>query len=193
MFNLSALLLFVFIQAYTPGPNIITSLGNATRLGFKKSYPYNLGIFAGLIIVMSGCAIFSSLLVTYFPKIRPVLQIVGAAYLLWLAYKTFRSSSDFENGKEGRSGFLSGLLLQFVNPKTYLYGTTAMTVYILPYYNQPIILFGFAALIAFMGFSGTVVWSVFGSLFRSLFQKHGKVVNAVLALLLVYCAVMLFF
>ena len=38
----------------------------------------------------------------------------------------------------------------------------------------------------------TLCWSAFGSAFKWLFSKHARVVNLVMALLLVYCAVSLF-
>lgn len=69
----------------------------------------------------------------------------------------------------------------------------SMEAYILPHYNGNIpALFGFAMLLAFIGFVFTLCWSAFGSLFRRLFSAHAKIVNTVMALLLVYCAVSLF-
>ena len=92
-----------------------------------------------------------------------------------------------------REGFLSGLLLQFINPKIYLYCIMSMEAYILPYYGgQPVILFPFALLLAFIGFAFTMAWAAFGSVFRLLFSRHARVVNTIMALLLVYCAVSLF-
>ena len=92
-----------------------------------------------------------------------------------------------------REGFLSGLLLQFINPKIYLYCIMSMEAYILPYYGgQPVILFLFALLLAFIGFAFTLAWAAFGSVFRLLFSRHARVVNTIMALLLVYCAVSLF-
>ena len=68
-----------------------------------------------------------------------------------------------------------------------------MEAYILPHYNnQPIILVGFALLLAFIGFLFTLLWSLFGSVFKYLFSEHTKLVNTIMALLLVYCAVSLF-
>ena len=68
-----------------------------------------------------------------------------------------------------------------------------MEAYVLPYYeDRPVILFLFALLLAFIGFVFTLCWSAFGSVFRLLFSRHARVVNTIMALLLVYCAVSLF-
>jgi hypothetical protein len=37
-----------------------------------------------------------------------------------------------------------------------------------------------------------LLWSLFGSVFKMLFSKYAKITNAIMALLLVYCAVSLF-
>jgi len=47
-------------------------------------------------------------------------------------------------------------------------------------------------LLAFVGFSGTIAWAVFGAAFSQLLSKYGRIVNPILALLLVYCALSLF-
>ncbi|WP_347559733.1 LysE family transporter [Clostridium sp. AM58-1XD] len=121
------------------------------------------------------------------------MLLAGAAYMLYLAYETFRSSSDIQD-QNSRSSFLSGLILQFINPKIYIYCIISMEAYILPYYSHsPFILFCFAMLLAFIGFLFTLCWSAFGSAFKLLFSKYARITNTVMALLLIYCAVSLFF
>lgn len=39
------------------------------------------------------------------------------------------------------------------------------------------------------GFLCTLLWALFGAVFEKFFKKYSKIVNAVMALLLVYCAV----
>ncbi|MFA9380635.1 MAG: LysE family transporter [Acetanaerobacterium sp.] len=191
MFNAYTFLAYIFIMAFTPGPNNIMAMTNASRYGFRKSFPFNLGILVGFSIVMAVCAVFSTMLVTIIPSIKPVMIVLGAAYMLYLAWKILRSSSI--KMKESKSaGFVTGMLLQFVNPKIMIYGITAMSTYILPYYNEPHEIALFASLLVFVGFSGTVCWSVFGMMLYKLFLNHAKVMNTIMALLLVYCAASLF-
>lgn len=116
---------------------------------------------------------------------------LGALYMLYLAWGTVKSGSIEDDHSAG--GFASGLFLQFVNPKIYIYCIMSMEAYILPYYaGNWAALFGFAMLLAFIGFAFTICWSAFGSVFRLMFSKYSKQVNAVMALLLVWCAVSLF-
>lgn len=192
MFPWYSFLTYAVITAATPGPNNIMSMSNAGRLGFRRALPFNLGIWAGFTIVMALCTLFCTALSALIPAIRLPMLVLGAAYMLYLAWGTFRSS-DVIQEDHAREGFRSGLLLQFINPKIYLYGIMSMEAYILPYYSgQPAVLLFFALLLAFIGFVFTLAWAAFGSVFRFLFSRHARAVNTVMALLLVYCAVSLF-
>ena len=192
MFPWYAFLTYTVITAATPGPNNIMSMSNAGRLGFRRALPFNLGIWVGFTIVMVLCPLFCTALSALIPAIRLPMLVLGAAYMLYLAWGTFRSS-DVIQEDHAREGFRSGLLLQFINPKIYLYGIMSMEAYILPYYSgQPAVLLFFALLLAFIGFVFTLAWAAFGSVFRFLFSRHARAVNTVMALLLVCCAVSLF-
>lgn len=192
MFSWINFLTYAIITAITPGPNNIMSMSNASRLGFKRSLPFNIGIWAGFSVVMLVCTLFSSMLSFVLPTIKMPMLIIGAAYMLYLSWKTFKSSPEIEES-HARNGFGSGLVLQFVNPKIYIYCIISMEVYILPYYsNQLLVLFGFAILLAFIGFSFTLCWSIFGSIFKQIFSKYANITNTIMSLLLVYCAISLF-
>ena len=98
---------------------------------------------------------------------------------------------SIESGKE--ASFLSGMILQFMNPKIYIYAITAMSLYILPVYHSVAVLIGFTVVLTAIGASGSFIWALFGSAFCRLLVKHTKIVNITMALLLVYCAASLFF
>ncbi len=193
MFSWVNFLSYAVVTAVTPGPNNLMSMSNAGRLGFKRALPFNLGIWAGFTIVMLLCTAFCGALSDLIPRIKTPMLIVGAAYMLYLAWKTFKSPPVTDEDGQGRGGFLSGLALQFVNPKIYIYCIVSMEAYILPYYQGrwPELTL-FALLLAFIGFVFTLCWALFGSVFRMLFSKYARVTNTVMALLLVYCAVSLF-
>ena len=192
MFNWISFLAYIVVTAATPGPNTLMSLSCGVRHGLKKSMPFQFGIGAGFAAASVLCMVFCSLLSTVIPQIEMPMKVAGAAYMLYLAWKTLTASAKVE-GREVECTFWSGFALQFVNPKLYIYCIVSMETYVLPYYQgQWAALTGFALLLAFCGFFFTVCWAAFGSAFQSLFARHGKAVNAVMALLLVYCAVSLF-
>jgi threonine/homoserine/homoserine lactone efflux protein len=168
------------------------SMSNAVHFGLKNSYPFNLGCFAGFFTVMLMCTIFSSTLFNYIPQVKIYMLAIGASYMLYLAWKIFKSSFEIKLDKPGKTSFISGLLFQFVNPKLYIYAITVMSVYILPVFNSKMILAGFSFLLALVGITSTLVWALFGEAFHRLLHNNSRVVNTIMSLLLVYCAVSLF-
>ena len=170
MFRLSDFLIYCFITAYSPGANNLLSMSNAMRLGFSRSIRFNFGITAGFSIVMALCTIFSAALYSLLPKVKIVMQVLGAAYMLYLAWKVWRSTGDLNNGTGKEAGFLSGMIL----------------------YQSFGALCGFTVLLSVIGASGTYVWALFGAAFCKFFSMHARMVNFVMAILLVYCAVSLF-
>jgi threonine/homoserine/homoserine lactone efflux protein len=191
MFPWLSFLSYIVIVAYTPGPNNIMSMNNAKNVGFRKGIVFNLGMFAGFLVVMVLCLVFSTVLYTLVPKIHLPMKILGAAYMVYLIIKTLIPFKEREI-KNNNGSFLLGALLQLINPKIIIYGMTAMSSYILPYYSEISLLLLFALLLSFVGFTGTICWALFGSLFSVLFNKHGKVLNIIMSVLLIYCAVSLF-
>ena len=193
MFNWVSFLTYAVITAVTPGPNNIMSVSNESRKGFEGARPFNFGIWLGFSLVMLICTFLCSMVSALIPKVKMPMLIAGAAYMLYLAWETFRSSDVIEETRS-HGGFLSGLALQFVNPKIYIYCILSLEAYILPFYSgQFLPLAGFALLLAFIGFAFTLCWSAFGSVFKRLFSTHAKGMNTLMALLLVYCAASLFF
>ena len=193
MLNFTAFLSYVLVTSFTPGPNNIMSMSNATRYGFKKSIMFNVGVFCGFFIIMALCSIFNVALYALIPSIKPIMTVIGAVYILWLAWKTYKSKPPIEDENSKRTNtFLAGLLLQFFNPKGILYGITTVSTFIVPNYKSVLVLTGFSVFLAFVGFVSTSCWSLFGSVFQKFLAKNNKVFNTVMALLLVYCAVSLF-
>ncbi|HHU13494.1 MAG TPA: LysE family transporter [Clostridiaceae bacterium] len=188
--NCTAFLSYVFLTLYTPGPNTIMSMTNAAKYGFRKSFPFTLGVFLGFFTMMLASAAFSSLLYRVIPAIKPVMLVIGAAYIMWLAWKVWRDKPrTSKRGPVETNTFASGLLLQFVNVKVMLFGITAMSSFVRPHFENPLILAAFALFTTFVGFSANISWGLFGAAFERLFKRHGRVLHGVMALLLVYTAV----
>jgi len=185
-------LTYAVITAITPGPNNIMAMSNGSRKGFCRAMPFNFGMWAGFILVLTLCTVFCSTLSALIPKIKTPMLIIGAVYILWLAWETYRSDGNIEeNHRHDR--FVAGMLLQFVNPKFFLYCIMSLEAYILPVYfgNTMAILFLDAVLVLICMICN-LLWTSFGASFRRLFAEHTKIVNTILAVLLVLCAVSLF-
>ncbi|WP_228731245.1 LysE family transporter [Clostridium zeae] len=112
--------------------------------------------------------------------------------MLWLAWHVAKSKSDSqEESIEKADSFITGFILQFVNVKIILYGITAISTFILPFYSSFFSIGAFTLLITVFGCSGVFAWAIFGAVFQKFFERYRITVNIIMALLLVYSAITL--
>lgn len=188
--NWAAFCSYVLLTAITPGPNNIMAMSNSAKYGLRRSLPFNVGVLLGFLVVMGLCAAFSSLLYEFIPAVKPYMLVLGAAYILYLAWSIWRDKPHAEKRSvfSNTNTVLAGAVLQLVNVKVILYGITALSSFVLPFYNSVPVLAAFCVILSVTGFLCTLLWTVFGAVFERFFKRWSKVVNAVMALLLVYCA-----
>ena len=184
------LLSFVVVTTFTPGPNNISSASMGVLYGYRNTFKYLLGITAGFFFVMLMCAYVSSTLLKLMPSAEPVLRLVGAAYILWLAIGTARASYTFSSTGQAPMGFKKGFFLQALNPKVAIYGLTLYSTFLSSITGNPIALTVFAGLFALTAFCSTSTWALAGAAIKKhLHQPRVRIlVNTILVLLLVYCA-----
>lgn len=186
-------LLYVFVTTFTPGPNNIMAMLSANKYGFKKTIKFCLGVGTGFFVIMLLCSYFNLLLKNTIPKIEFYMTIFGSIYMLYLAVKImFSKGNNKESDQNSNNGFNTGMILQFINPKVILYGITAISTFVIPFNNSNLNLILFSLFLAFVGFVGTVCWSLFGSLFQKFLTKYKSQFNLVMGLLLLYSAVSIF-
>lgn len=188
MFSCFSFFSYILVVSYTPGPINIMSMNNAKNVGFKKGIIFNLGNFTGHFLVMVLCLIFSKALYAVIPQIQFPMKIIASAYLVYLIFKIIIPSKKETTGE----GFITGALLQLINPKVIMFGLTVMTSYILPYYSEIPTIILFTVLLSSVQLTGNICWTLFGSTANKLFNTHGKILNFVMAVLLLYCAVKLY-
>lgn len=173
-----------------PGPNNVLLLSAAGQRGFKKCVPLLLGIWTGLITVMVIAGAFCTVLSSVIPAAAPYLKYVGAAYILYLAWLTLRRKPSFAEGEKEQSlSFKNGFLLQFLNVKVIMLGLAVFPGYFLPYGSGITNILLFAVTMTVCCGIGNLIWAFFGSVLNPLYEKRYRVINLVMALLLVYCAV----
>jgi len=189
---LTSFSLYLFINAFTPGPGNILALNTVTAYGWRKGKNLFFGIFAGYYCVQAICAIFTFGLDQLLNPVMGVLKYVGAAYIVWLAIHILRCRPE-EAASDKKPSFWVGFVLQFVNVKIYLFGVTALSGYIVPYYSSLGMLLLFEMIIATVGTIATLTWIFFGVLLQKVYVKYYRPINIVLALFLLVCAVGILF
>ena len=189
----AAFISYIFVTAFTPGPNNLMALTNAAKFGLRKACAFCSGVFFGFLIVISLSAFLTTALYSSIPKIEPIMKIIGALYMIFLAVSIFRDKPKRNDSKKtilNPSSLFTGTIMQLVNVKVIIYGITSMTTFIIPNTQSTIGIVSGILILSMVGFLGTLTWALFGSFFQSLFIKYQKQTNFIMAVLLVYCAVM---
>jgi len=182
-----AFLIYVLINAFTPGPGNILALNTMSNYGCEKGKILFFGIFAGYYCVQALCAFFIYGLDQVLHPVMYVLKYVGAVYITLLAaHVAFSKPSD--KTEENKPSFWYGFILQFVNIKIFLFGITALTGYVVPYYTSLGMLLLFEMIIATIGSIATITWIFFGGVFQKSYIRYFRVVNLFLSLILLECA-----
>ena len=158
-----ALASFVVITSFTPGPNNVSSASMGVLYGYKTTMPYLLGIASGFFLVMILCGWISFTLLRLIPAVENILRIIGAAYILWLAFHTLKASYTFGENKTASWGFVKGFLLQLLNPKVVVYGITLYSAFLSWTVRNPLYLFASALALAGVGFCAVSSWALFGA------------------------------
>ncbi|MFF3025206.1 LysE family translocator [Gottfriedia sp. NPDC057948] len=188
--NFTSFVLYCFIVTFTPGPTNIVILSTVHNNGTKKALEYAYGATLAFGILLLISAMLNTLLIGVIPKILHLMQVIGSVYMIYLAVQIYKMDSS-NSSKKQTGTFKSGFLMQFLNPKVVLFTMTVIPSYILPYYvAMPAVTIS-VMVITIIGFLAFITWVLFGSIFKVFLQKHKKTVNIVLALSLVYAAVMI--
>jgi len=190
--TLSAFMIYALVNAFTPGPGNILALNTMTNIGWRRGKSLFFGIFVGYYFVQVLCAIFVFSLDSLINPVMGSLKYVGSAYIVWLAYRILVSAPGMKT-TEKSPHFLIGFMLQVVNVKIYLFGITALTSFVTPYYSTFGAFLFFEMVIATIGTIATLVWILFGKVFHKAYLKYFRIINGVLAILLVLSAIGLFF
>lgn len=114
------------LLALSPGPDNIYVLTQGITNGAKAGLATTAGLITGCIVHTTLIAFGVSALIVASPKVYWAIKVIGAIYLLYLAYKVFRSDSaiDLSNNTEKKSNaalFKQGVIMNILNPKVMLF------------------------------------------------------------------------
>ncbi len=115
------------ILAITPGPANLFAVANGMSRGKKAVLMGVLGMNTATLIWYVAAALGLGALALAFPKAVQALIVVGAAYLVWLAYGALKSGFAPHGGlghaaiKPDRSAYWDAFTVQITNPKILLF------------------------------------------------------------------------
>jgi threonine/homoserine/homoserine lactone efflux protein len=181
------LALFALVSSITPGPNNIMLASSGLAFGFRRSVPHWLGVNLGftLMILLVGLGVGEMFHRT--PVLYTVLKYGGAAYLLYLAWKTATAGQIKDGAARSRPfTFLQAAAFQWVNPKAWVMAVGVAATYIPSAGFVPNLIVG-TLLCGVINLPSVGVWVAFGTALRRLLHRPAAVraFNGAMALLLV--------
>jgi threonine/homoserine/homoserine lactone efflux protein len=179
---------FAFVMAFTPGPNNVMLTASAANFGFAPSIPHMLGVTLGFVVLIAASGAGLGTLLVAAPSVQTVLKVVGAAYMLWLAWKVANAGAPGEGGDANARPltFLQAAAFQWVNPKGVIIALGAIALYVSP--ARPIAdLLILLTVFGVVTMASTITWSLFGVALGRLLQdrRRARIFNVCMALLLV--------
>lgn len=180
---------YILITTFTPGLNNIIATTAGARLGFRKANPYLAGIVAGFFIVMLFSGFFNLFLNTQYATVAGYVKWLGFFYMLWLAASLFLHGRD-RKSRDSSFSFLSGMLLQLVNPKVILYGITLYGTFSKSLLQSSLGILSSAMALSVVAFASVLTWCLAGTAFTQHLKDRTKMLifNIVMAALLLFSA-----
>jgi len=185
---LLSLLSFSISMTITPGPNNVMVTASGVNFGYRKTIPHILGIVFGFpaMIVLIGLGLGS--VFKSFPVIHHILKYVGAAYLLYLAFKIATFSGFNNNGKRNKPfTFWQAVIFQWVNPKAWVIAVGAISTFTSVGKGIFLEVLLIACVFCIVCFPCVSLWTFLGSNIRRLLttEFYRKIFNISMACLLV--------
>lgn len=111
------------VLAALPGPDSLYVLTQSALRGARTGLTLTLGLCTGLVVYSIAVAFGVALIFQTSPLAFTLLKAVGAAYLLYLAYATYRAEPAPATPSRGESGktYLRGVLMNLSNPKVAIF------------------------------------------------------------------------
>lgn len=111
------------VLCFVPGPDNIFVLTQSAIRGWKVGILTTLGLCSGLIVHTSLVALGVSVIFQTSELAFQGLKIIGACYLVYLAYRATRSTKiDLRDSDEpNKSFYLTGVVMNITNPKVAIF------------------------------------------------------------------------
>lgn len=121
------------------------------------------------------------------------LSYAGALYMLCLAVMIILKSGQSKEDMAKSCTVKTGVIIEITNVKVWMFCLTALGTFVLPYSSSFIDLAKVGVLLTLAGPVANLVWLVAGAGLNSLTERYGRLIDIILAAVLVLSAALLVF
>lgn len=163
-------------------------MSSGLNFGTRASLPHFFGICFGFPTMFLAVGFGLGYLFEKYALLHSLIQIAGVLYLFYLAWLIARAApTKLERHRAAPLSFAQAALFQWVNPKAWIMGTSAIAAYTTVGANVNLQILAMALLFWLMTFPSAGVWLFFGIALKRLLgdPQRQKYFNVAMALLLV--------
>jgi len=191
---IATLITTTFLLLGSPGPAPLALAATGASHGFRKGVPFLAGILAGLAVAIIGAIAGLATLFASFPGLRLTVQILGSAYICYIAFKIATAPIiDSDAGpKPGAPSFADGFILNLLNPKAYAAFFAIFSGFLLPLTEITLSFLATGIICFLVAVIVDILWLYFGDLVRPLFRKRreARILRTTFAVLMVVAVIL---
>jgi threonine/homoserine/homoserine lactone efflux protein len=162
---------YSFVMSITPGPNNVMLTASGATFGFRRTVPHIWGVVAGFSAVLFAVCAGLDALFTRWPEIQNVLRWFGAAYLVYLGWRIFRSGEAEAAESRKPLTVMEAAGFQFLNPKAWVMTLTAAAMFLPRELGLLTACAYMVGIMAVVNLPCITVWALFGSSMRGFLAK----------------------
>ena len=117
---------FIILMVGTPGPANLLAMSVGARYGFLKCVSFNIGLTLGKIFLNLAMGFGLGLLLVNFTTFQAVIKFTGAAYMIYLALKSWNVNLQ-QSEEKPKVNWKQGILVHPLNPKAWVMTLIAWT------------------------------------------------------------------
>ena len=162
-------------------------MASGANFGFRRTIPHMMGVGLGFVFMILVLGMGLARTFAAYPTGHEVLKTVAVIYLLWLAWKIANAAPVDDAGAGRPLTFLQAAAFQWVNPKAWVMGSSALAAFTSLEANfllQVIIVAGTFLIITI---PSAGIWLIFGAGLQHVITNpnHLRIFNLSMAVLLV--------
>ncbi len=192
MENLIGFIFAGFALTGSPGPATLSIAAAAAAFGAWRSVAFTSGIVIGVTMVMIITASGVTGLVLALPGAAPVVAVLAAAYMIYLAYKIATAPPLSDDAGDGQApSLLGGVFLALANPKAYAAMAALYSGFVLILHRPEVDAAVKTGILVAIITTVNIGWLLVGAALTRFFRTPGsnRIINIAFAVLLVISVV----
>jgi threonine/homoserine/homoserine lactone efflux protein len=183
---------FAFVSSITPGPNNMMLSASGIAFGLRRTVPHMCGVWVGFLLLLAVCGAGVGAAVVRYPAIGFGLKAFGTVYLLYLAWTMRNALEPSAAGPAARPlKFAEAVAFQFINPKAWVMGVTAVSVFVPDIEPRWLAVSLMCAVFSVVNVPCVGTWALLGATLKGWLanSRRRKACSAVIVALTVYAVV----